>query len=43
MLEFEIETTKIYSLNLDKEKQIALINKEYENLINKGEIWWKDL
>ena len=37
MLEFEIETTKIYSLNLDKEKQIALINKEYENLINKGE------
>ncbi len=37
MLEFEIETTKIYSLNLDIEKQINLINKEYENLMNKGE------
>ena len=37
MLEFEIETTKIYSLNLNSEKQIELINKEYENLMNKGE------
>lgn len=37
MLEFEIETTKIYSLNLNCEKQIDLINKEYENLMNKGE------
>ena len=37
MLEFEIETTKIYSLNLDLEKQIKLINKEYKNLMNKGE------
>ena len=37
MLEFEIETTKIYSLNLDIEKQINLINKEYKNLMNKGE------
>lgn len=37
MLEFEIETTKIYSLNLNSEKQIDLINKEYENLMNKGE------
>lgn len=37
MLEFEIETTKIYSLNLDPEKQVELINKEYRNLMNKGE------
>ena len=37
MLEFEIETTKIYSLNLDIKKQINLINKEYKNLMNKGE------
>ena len=37
MLEFEIETTKIYSLNLNCKKQIDLINKEYENLMNKGE------
>lgn len=37
MLEFEIETTKIYSLNLTVEKQIELINKEFENLMNKGE------
>lgn len=37
MLEFEIETTKIYSLNLAVEKQIELINKEFENLMNKGE------
>ncbi len=37
MLEFEIETTKIYSLNLEAKKQIELINKEYENLMNKGE------
>ena len=37
MLDFEIETTKIYSLNLAVEKQIKLINKEFENLLNKGE------
>ena len=37
MLDFEIETTKIYSLNLAVEKQIKLINKEFENLMNKGE------
>lgn len=37
MLEFEIETTKIYSLNLIPEKQIELLNKEYRNLMNKGE------
>ena len=28
MLEFEIETTKIYSLNLNSEKQIELANAE---------------
>lgn len=35
MLEFEIETTKVYSLNLDPKKQVELINKEYRNLMNK--------
>lgn len=37
MLEFEIETTKIYALNLENEAQIKLINKEYKNLMNKGD------
>ena len=35
MLEYEIETTKIYSLNLKSEKQISLIENEYKNLLNK--------
>ena len=34
MLEYEIETTKIYSLDLDSKKQVDLINKEYRNLMN---------
>lgn len=34
MLEYEIETTKIYSLDLDTKKQVDLINKEYRNLMN---------
>ena len=37
MLEFEIETTKIYGLNLVPEKQIELLNKEYKNLMSQGE------
>lgn len=37
MLEFEIETTKIYSLNLDPIKQLDLFNKEFKNLMNKGD------
>ncbi len=36
MLEYEIETTKIYSLSLTPEKQKELIEREYKN-INKGE------
>lgn len=37
MLEFEIDTTKIYSLSLDGDKQSKLIDKEYGNLMSKGE------
>ena len=37
MLEFEIETTKIYSLNLDPIKQLDLFNKEFKNLMNEGD------
>lgn len=37
MLAFEIETTKIYALNLENDKQIELISKEYKNLMNKGD------
>jgi len=37
MLEFEIETTKIYALNLSTEKQLDLINKEYNNQSKRGE------
>lgn len=34
-LEFEIESTKIYSLNLDNNKQKELLQKEYENKLYK--------
>ena len=37
MLEFEIATTKIYSLNLPLEKQKELIKKEYNNQSKRGE------
>ena len=37
MLEFEIETTKIYALNLPTEKQIMLIKNEYNNQSKRGE------
>ena len=37
MLEFELETTKIYALNLPHQKQIELIESEYKNHLNKGE------
>lgn len=37
MLEFELETTKIYALSLPSEEQIALIESEYKNHFHKGE------
>ena len=37
MLEFEFSTTSIYSLTESYENQIELINKEYRNLMKKGE------
>lgn len=37
MLEFEIDTTKIYALSLPQEKQLELIEKEYKNHLYKGE------
>ena len=37
MLDFEIETTKIYALNLPTEKQLDLIKKEYNNQSKRGE------
>lgn len=37
MLEFELETTKIYALTLPQEKQLDLIKSEYQNHLNKGE------
>lgn len=37
MLEFEFSTTSIYSLTESYENQIELINKEYRNLMTKGE------
>ena len=37
MLEYELETTNIYSLTENKENQLTTINSEYQNLRNKGE------
>lgn len=37
MLEFELETTKIYALTLPLENQFNLIKEEYQNHLNKGE------
>lgn len=37
MLEYEIYTTAIFSLTEEKEKQVALIDKEYKNLMYQGE------
>ncbi len=36
MLEYELETTKIYALSLTPEKQIELIESEYKNHIYQG-------
>ena len=35
MLEFDINSTKIYALNLDNKKQVELINKEYKQELYK--------
>lgn len=37
MLEFELETTNIYSLTENKENQLNTINSEFQNLRKKGE------
>ena len=38
MLSLELETTKIYALSLPNDSWKSLVEKEYKNNINKGEI-----